>query len=215
MEKQTFVAVEPRIRMNTNIGLWTFDRPKESCVHKSPFCERTCYKNKLYVAFPDMTGADKKNEVFWQSPEMPALVAKHFERRKVKRLRLMSRGEAFAEIEDVERVIALLEAIPDVTVMIPTRAWNDFQFRQVIQTKICNRYENARVFASIDPDTHDLFGAITFGSGTLFYGNDEQHPFGCFASVKCPKTWGKIKGACKTCNICFGERRVHVHLKQH
>jgi hypothetical protein len=205
-----------RIRWNADIGLWTIDRPTTTCTWRTEFCEEHCYNKKLYKAFPSMHSADKKNALYWHSLSLPQDVAEHFKRRAVKRLRLMSRGEAFSTAGDVYRVAAIAKANPDITIKIPTRAWRDKYMKRLIKQELIDVYPNLRISASIDPsNTEDeLIQAYDFGCGTLYFGS-KLHPFGSDITVKCPKTWAKKKQACKTCNICYGKKRVHVHLAEH
>ena len=208
-----------RIRYNSDIGVWGIDRPTTSCTNKSKFCAKECYNNKLYKVFKAMQTADVKNEIYWHSLSLPDDVTEHFKRRAVKRLRLMSRGEAFSCEADIQRVKDLALANPDITIKIPTRAWREKWMRKLIIHEL-DGIKNLRIFASIDPSNteEELITALAFCDGTLFFGDDNFHPYGEGVSVKCPKLELKLKAHCKVCDIgCYNQEvtKVHVHLMQH
>ena len=57
-----------------DINMWTIDRPinpvgdvEGSCVHRTSFCDTSCYNVKLYKMFKGMAKKDIANEKFWQS----------------------------------------------------------------------------------------------------------------------------------------------------
>jgi hypothetical protein len=129
----------------------------------------------------------------------------------------MSRGEAFKCEDDIYRVAELAKQNPNILMWIPTRAWRDKRMKRLIQYELVDVYFNLRIYASIDPENteDELIEALGFGNGTMFYGNDNIHPYGEGITVKCPKTFEEKKQACQTCNICFGDEPVHVWLMQH
>jgi len=138
-------------------------------------------------------------------------------RRKVGRFRFCTRGEAFATLQDVERVADVVASNPLTLFWIPTRGWRNALIRDAIELQVLP-LPNARVLASIDPsnDNGEVNAIIERGWSTMFYGNDEVTS----GRFKCSKTHEKVKGACRTCeggcfDAKFGHNQVHVHLKQH
>ena len=195
-------TIEIRIRVNKDIGsLLTIDRPKTSCIHRSPYCDKFCYNNKMYKIFKLMNGADEKNEIYWQNNTGQKIgndVKNKMKRRKVKRFRFMSRGEAFKNISDIDKVIDIVTNNKDIVFHIPTRAWRDKDLNVLITNKLHNKFNNVRIFASIDPSNtiEELKIASQFCSGTMYFGNNEKHPYENIPNnnVKfCPKTWKESK----------------------
>ena len=104
--------------------MWAIDRPindvgdvNGSCVHRTSFCDASCYNVKLYKMFKGMAQKDIANEKFWQSlptnkndnqDSLKSLQQKLFRsRRQTKRARLMTRGEAIKDMSDVFRIKTL------------------------------------------------------------------------------------------------------------
>ena len=216
---QTLASV---LRWSDDIGMHTIDRRiSTSCVHKTTFCEQTCYNNKLFKIYPAMHGKDIKNEEAWAGNDVLGL-AKALSRKRTKqtkRVRLMSRGEAFSDYLDVQRVANMLDAMPETIFWIPTRAWRNPVLFSMVQSMVSTR-NNARVLASMDPSntSEEWEHVANLGVSTMFYGNDAmlETPQGQ-RMFKCPKTHAKLSGHCSICKAgCFNSKKtVHVHLKQH
>jgi hypothetical protein len=136
--------------------------------------------------------------------------------RNAKRVRLMSRGEAFSTEADIDRVTSILKANPKSIFWVPTRAWHDATLKRLIESKV-ERFPNVRVMYSTDPsDIPDEYKK-TINHSTMFYGDDtlDYDPLGR-KFFKCPKTWQNKKGYCAVCKHgCFSTKEVHVHMKQH
>ena len=221
MEQLTINTNEIRIRKNNDINLFSIDRDKISCIHKSEYCLKYCYNNKLYKIFKLMNTADIKNEYYWHNGNIASDIKKHFQRRKTKRIRFMSRGECFKNMSDVYKVKNILENNKDIVFHIPTRAWRDKDLYILITNELHNKFNNVRIFASIDPSNtiEELKIASKFCTGTMFFGNNEKHPLqdNCKIS-RCPKTWNKTKTVtCKNCNFCYNSKKqnLHIWLKKH
>lgn len=141
----------------------------------------------------------------------------HF--RKYSRVRVASRFEPFNSRADVEQVRSWVVGSPDTLFWIVTRSWIDPTIRQLVQDRIMCE-PNARVLGSIDRlTTQAQYDALCKdGWSTMGVWNrnpDFVHPFNPRA-VRCIKTFGKVKGACKTCSKgCFSAERTDVHLLLH
>jgi len=168
-----------------------------------------------------MHGKDIKNEEAWAGNDVLGL-AKALTRKRTKqtkRVRLMSRGEAFSDYLDVQRVANMLDAMPETLFWIPTRAWRNPVLFSMVQAMISTR-NNARVLASMDPSntSEEWEHVANLGVSTMFYGDDAmlQTPQGQ-RMFRCPKTHAKLSGHCSICKAgCFNNKKtVHVHLKQH
>lgn len=198
------------LRFCKDIGMFAIDRPKSSCVHASEFCRKHCYNNKLYGVYGNgMRARDKKNEDLWRNPDLPQMIHKQLSRAKkqTKRVRLMTRGEAFSTVSDIVRVARILDANPGTVFWIPTRAWTDASMRRRIEEYIMTR-RNVRVLASIDPTMPEP----PEGWSTMFFGDDDDTD----GRHKCPKTHGHKVGACATCRSgCFAKKRADIHLCKH
>lgn len=222
-----------------DIDEWSIDRPindvgdvEGSCIHRTEFCNVTCYNIKLYKAFKGMAKKDIANEKFWQSlptkhdvnsVSIKALQQQLFRsRRQTKRARLMSRGEGIKEVTDVFRVKILCESTPDTTWWLPTRAWRNKKLKQLIED-ILFSIPNLQVNASTDPTTTRKEQKMLEESNwsTMFYGDDTQtKTLTGERRFLCPKTHKKLKGHCSLCKGgCFSQRtlgkRSDVHLSQH
>ena len=204
-----------------DIGMFAINRPIEkSCHHKTKFCESTCYNNKLYAAFGHaMNPKDILDENAWQennSSELARTLSR--KRNQTKRVRLMSRGEAFADLNDIDRVENILKDNPDSIFWIPTRSWrNSILWSQVDRLR---DYDNVRILASMDPSNtaEDWQQISDLKLSTMFYGDDnlKTTPIG-EKFFKCPKTWKHLTGHCGICKAgCFKSNKpVNVYLKQH
>ena len=209
------------IRYCEDIGMFAYDRGiPQSCIHATNFCAVNCYNDKLYKIYPNMRGKDEKNEIFWAHIDGALVRADLSRRRKqTKRVRLMTRGEAFSTFSDIARVESILIENPNTDWWIPTRAWRHPILRFAVR-KLAEKHNNARILASTDPTTttEEWAQLKSDGWSTMFFGDDEQRvtPNGD-KHFLCPKTHGHVKGACEVCKKgCFrSDRRVDVHLSQH
>ena len=209
-----------------DIGMYAYDRQiAASCVHATDFCKVNCFNDKLYRIYPAMHGKDIRNESFWAQVD-GAQVKRDLGRRKKQtdRVRLMTRGESFSTLGDVDKVRNILLQNPDTLFWIPTRAWRSPIIRLAINSKV-RSLPNARVMASMDPtnSVEDWEALALDGWSTMAFGENKATvtPQGK-KLFKCPKTFGHIKGACggadgkPACkNGCFADRQVNVLLKQH
>lgn len=213
-----------------DIGMFAINRPindhstvEGSCVHRTEFCNQTCYNMKLYNLYPKMKGRDVKDEEQWQGISgLKVLNALSKKRKSTKRVRLMSRGEAIKDETDIPRIFDICINTPDTDWWMPTRSWRNKELRIKAEAALFP-LANLAILASTDPTTSEAEQQMLEKRGwsTMFYGLD-----GALSTTegtkrfKCPKTWGKVKGACMVClNGCFkpitkGEQ-VHVHLKRH
>ena len=173
-----------------DINMWTIDRPinsvgdvEGSCVHRTSFCDTSCYNVKLYKMFKGMAKKDIANEKFWQSlptnkndnqDSLKALQQKLFRsRRQTKRARLMSRGEAIKDMSDIFRIKTLCEATPDTVWWVPTRAWRNEGLKQLIED-VLFPLKNIALNASLDSTNTEQEEQMLKDSGwnTMYFGND-------------------------------------------
>ena len=230
--------MQTTLRWCKDIKMWAIDRPindvgdvNGSCVHRTSFCDASCYNVKLYKMFKGMAKKEITNEKFWQSlptnkndkqDSLKSLQQKLFRsRRQTKRARLMTRGEAIKDMSDVFRIKTLCEATPNTTWWIPTRAWRNKGLKQLIED-VLFPLKNVAINASLDPSNTKEEEQLLKDSGwaTMYFGDDTKTT----SSVGdrrylCPKTHKKLK-ICDTCNCgCFSKvaicRTSHVHLSQH
>ena len=235
----------PELRWCVDIGMFAVDRPipttkwAPGCTHKTPYCTRTCYNNKLYKLYPAMHAKDVRNEQAWQDCDgvdyADSLDLKH---KPTHRFRLMTRGEAFATLDDVERVADIARANPYRLLWVPTRAWRDPMFRARIEGELFN-FNSMVILASLDPSNTEAEwrDLVSAGWSTMYYGKPNAGWDGPTRKVQnaksfyCPKTYGAvdsvnkerhkpIKGHCIDCvGGCFApatlSRRVDVLMKQH
>ena len=230
--------MQTTLRWCKDIKMWAIDRPindvgdvNGSCVHRTSFCDTSCYNVKLYKMFKGMAKKDIRNEKFWQSlptnkndnqDSLESLQQKLFRsRRQTKRARLMTRGEAIKDMSDVFRIKTLCEATPNTTWWVPTRAWRNKGLKQLIED-VLFPLKNVAINASLDPSNTKEEEQILKDSGwnTMYFGDDTKTT----SSVGdrrylCPKTNKKIK-ICDTCKGgCFSQvvigRQSNVHLSQH
>lgn len=212
---------KPTLRYCADIGMHAYDRKiSASCVHATDFCKAHCYNEKLFKVYPAMHARDDRNEEYWRDIS-GAVVARDLARKtkQTARVRLMTRGEAFATLADVARVESILVGNPGTLFWIPTRAWRSPILRLAIMQRIMP-LPNARVLASMDPSNsfEDWEALQLDGWSTMSFGANDATvtPDGSARLFKCPKTWKGLKGHCSICKAgCFRDSQVHVHLKQH
>lgn len=212
-----------QLQFNRELQMFTIDRPVLSCTHCTSFCRKYCYTHKAYDMYPNMETGDFRSEYVWQHLD-PAKLRDELARKKsrdVSVVRLMSRGEAFSELEDIQRVKQLLATNPETAFWIPTRAWRDERFRPLIESEIMP-LANAFVSASIDPTSTPEEVRLLKDNGwsLMFFGIDDigeaEKKFGV-EFCPCPKTHDKDhqKGICLRCRQCFSEKGTAIHLKRH
>jgi hypothetical protein len=208
------------IRFCPDIGMFAYDRSiKDSCVHATEFCTTSCFNDKLYKLYPKMYSKDIRNEAYWASitgEQVRTTLSK--KRRQTKRVRLMTRGEAFSTYADIPKVVDILNQNPANLWWIPTRAWRNPLMRLLLTTHI-KPLPNARLLASMDTtNTVEEWESLTLdGWSTMSFGADwATHTPQMEPMYKCPKTFYHAVGFCERCvKGCFSKERVHVHLKQH
>lgn len=220
--------MKPELRWCADIGMYAFDRPingpQGSCVHRTSFCNDTCYNIKLYRMYPNMTQRDLRAEAWWRQitgKEVAKLLKR--KRRQITRVRFMTRGEALKDRSDVDRVKDICKENPGTTFWLPTRAWRQPALRHIIERELFP-IKNLALNASLDPSNTDAEWSSLTKSGwsIMFFGDDSRitTPAGK-RMFMCPKTHAKVKGHCATCKAgCFGLRtsfakRTDVHLSTH
>ena len=203
-----------------DIGMFTINRPRScSCVHKTAYCALHCYNLRVELQYDAIPGKDARTEVVWQEPSAPEAYARAFDRKTKKqthRVRLMSRGEAFASVDDIDRVLALAAANPHRIFWIPTRAWRNDTLRKLIEARVMV-VPNIVLLASLDPTNTEREYRLLRNHGwpTMFFGIPEPHQWAGPSSVfRCPKTHrpkrskrnphGLPAGHCAVCKAgCF------------
>lgn len=209
------------MRYCKDLGMWATDRDiKKSCNWRTPFC-KNCYNMKLFKVYKNMVTKDVRNEDFWAALDgdmFSTMFAKKRTGLTMERFRFQTRGETFAEVSDVDKVVDILEKNQNIVFWIPTRAWRNPELKSLIETKIFP-LKNARVLASLDPTNTKAEWKMVKEDGwsTMFYGDNDmvKNPNGDFSHL-CSKTFFGEKAACATCKGgCFEEKRVDIHMKQH
>ena len=213
--------MKSEIRWCEDIGMFAFDRPiPTSCVHRTDFCDKTCFNVKLYKFYKGMSVKDVRNEEYWQQ-----ITGEQFKktllrkRKQTKRVRFMTRGEALSTYHDVPRVEDIVLSTPATEYWLPTRAWRDTLLFAMVQSEL-KQIPNLHILASMDPSNTPEEWEFVRANGwsTMYYGDDSltYTPLG-EKFFKCPKTFGHVVGACGSCKRgCFeGHGRVDVHLSQH
>lgn len=213
------------LRYCSDIGMFALDRSiLASCVHKTKYCDDNCFNNKLFRIYPAMLSKDTRNEMAWDANDTEGLRTTLARRKhQTKRTRLMTRGEAVSDYQDVAKVENIVRDNPDSDWWIPTRAWRNPVLYAMLVSRL-DKYSNVKLLCSTDPSNtiEELEHIETMGYSSMFFGDDTflTMPSGR-KMFKCPKTWQHKKGHCATCvNGCFRDKTskhgpVHVHLKQH
>lgn len=196
--------------------------PGPFCRWANRACSKFCYARNSVRRWKDTknrkTGRKYMMEAIQRDAARWMLWAPcHFQ--KYARVRVASRFEPFNTREDVEQVRSWVVGSPDTLFWIVTRSWVDPTIRALVQDRIMSE-PNARVLGSIDRLTTQAQYDALVGDGWSTMGvwtrnREAAHPFNTNA-VKCQKTFGKVKGACKTCSSgCFNAKRTDVHLLLH
>jgi hypothetical protein len=217
-------------RYCADIDMVTIDRPIDlTCRWATKFCRLHCFNVKLHRLYPAMEGKDVRNEAWWQQltgAELKRVLDR--KKRNTSRVRLMSRGEAFSTLADIDRVLDFARTMPDRIFWIPTRAWRNPIMRAAIEGQIMP-LSNVALNASLDP-THtqdeyrDLVSAgwstMYFGDGSGWEGPAETSRFDCPKTTHTEKHPKGIKGFCSRCRGgCFSQvernKRTDVYLTKH
>ena len=223
------------LRWCDDIGMFTTDRPindieiggvkfaEGSCVHRTEFCNKTCYNIKLYKLYPAMAQRDIRIEQEWRNVRGSVFASALLRKRKqTSRVRFMSRGESIKDYSDIARVRDICNHSPNTFFWMPFRAWHNTFLRFAVK-KLWDECPNLVPLASTDPDTTGEEWEMLKNEGwsTMFYGDDTMlnTPNGD-RMFKCPKTHKKLTGHCNICKGgCFApstlNKRVDVHLSQH
>lgn len=204
------------IRWCADIGCFALDFPKTTCCYRTAYCNANCYNRKVYRMFKDkIVKRDAANYLSWltSTPEdwKNALADKRT--RQTDRFRFATRGETLMNSTDVDRVINVVQQLPETLFWIPTRAWRNPALRSEIVQRLFP-LANIRLCASLDPsNSQDEIDSLKAeGWSTLYYGDDSATE----GRIKCQKTWNHEKGACATCVVgCFSQDRTDVHLRKH
>jgi hypothetical protein len=210
------------MRFVPDIGMWALDRPiSSSCVHRTEFCESSCYNDKLYKLYPAMYGKDVRNEEAWQENDAQDLASCLSRKKKgsKNRFRLMTRGESISNFSDIERVINIAKELKGYKIWVPTRSWRSPVLFAMAQQAF-RKYPNIILMASMDPSNsqEEWEHVKNLNLNTMFFGDDDMEVTPNGDKVfKCPKTHKHLNGHCAICKGgCFTTRnRVDVHLKQH
>ena len=192
-------------RWTDDIGMFASDRPINdtenhtgSCIHRTDFCDQTCYNIKLYKMYKNMANRDDRCETIWRKlSTFSAIEVRKFlasKRKQVSRVRHMTRGEAFSNPE----------------------------LRDLIERELMP-LSNCAINASFDPsNTDDEWRMMQDRDwNIMFYGDDDRTvaPNGQ-RMFKCPKTHKKLSGHCNVCKAgCFAQKTINrtvvVHLSEH
>jgi hypothetical protein len=222
-------GVPMRLKIYVDIGMLAIDRDiRTSCLWRTRFCSRHCYNRALMRVRPNIKKSGEADELFWEELDGELLYdmlhSESFRQacgsvlRKSPgfmraRMRLATRGEAFAEPSDARKVADICEGNPNTTFWVTTRAWTDNSMTRAIEKYVIEQ-PNIRLLASLDPShTASQFDRIArMGWNTTFFGDDEFTE----GRFLCPKSWEKKASYCRICkNGCFKNGPVHVHLAVH
>ena len=219
------------IRFTEEIGMYSFSRGRVACRWKTPWCTKNCYNNKFYRMGWSKDEYDEEYNRYWRGVDSHEFVLDVFKangNEHPARFRFAVCGEIWGKRDDVEKVMLIVQEMPDTLFWIPTRAWHDGNIADLIE-RIVFPMPNARVLASTDPDTTlDEFVWLRYRGWSIVFTGDNDDPnqllltpngvrenktLGMF---RCEKTWDMRKGHCATCDAgCFSPEQVEVHLKWH
>jgi len=227
------------LRQCPDIGLWALDNGMGNCVWRTEACG-SCYNRKT-VIYKHMAAAwapGGKDDQGWQRATPESFQG-------LNRVRLNTRGDAFPNLAEVNRVAEWVEGNPSTKFWIVTRGWQTgmhgakslwYRPNDLIMKAVEKRvmiYDNAYVQASIDDWTgHHWKMLKDRGWNTMYFSRDlNPHPAIGLEGAnihKCRKTWDLLphstrkgrfihrKAVCKTCrNGCFAADRVDTWLKFH
>jgi hypothetical protein len=216
-----------------DIGMAASDRPindtknhEGSCVHRTDYCDQTCYNIKLYNMYENMAKRDDRCETIWQKLDKSNSDFTQFFSRKqydTSRVRHMTRGEAFKDIRDVYRVKTMCLLNPDILWWIPTRAWRNTRIKSLIEKELMP-LDNCAINASLDPSNSKAEWQMLIDDdwNIMFYGDDTltHDPVYGKRMFACPKTHKGLKGHCIDCKAgCFAQKTINrtqiVHLSEH
>jgi hypothetical protein len=216
-----------------DIGMAASDRPindtknhEGSCVHRTDYCDQTCYNIKLYNMYENMAKRDDRCETIWQKLDKSNSDFTNFFSRKrydTSRVRHMTRGEAFKDIRDVYRVKTMCLLNPDILWWIPTRAWRNSRIKSLIEKELMP-LDNCAINASLDPSNSKAEWQMLIDDdwNIMFYGDDTltHDPVYGKRMFACPKTHKGLKGHCIDCKAgCFAQKTINrtqiVHLSEH
>ena len=197
-----------------------------SCVHRTDYCDQTCYNIKLYNMYENMAKRDDRCETIWQKLDKSnSDFTQFFSRKKydTSRVRHMTRGEAFKDIIDVYRVKTMCLLNPDILWWIPTRAWRNPRIKSLIEKELMP-LDNCAINASLDPSNSKAEWQMLIDDdwNIMFYGDDTltHDPVYGKRMFACPKTHKGLKGHCIDCKAgCFAQKTINrtqiVHLSEH
>jgi len=216
-----------------DIGMAASDRPindtknhEGSCIHRTDYCDQTCYNIKLYNMYENMANRDDRCETIWQKLDKSNSDFTNFFSRKkydTSRVRHMTRGEAFKDIKDVYRVKTMCLLNPDILWWIPTRAWRNPRIKSLIEKELMP-LDNCAINASLDPSNSKAEWQMLIDDdwNIMFYGDDTltHDPVYGKRMFACPKTHKGLKGHCIDCKAgCFAQKTINrtqiVHLSEH
>ena len=216
-----------------DIGMAATDRPindtenhEGSCIHRTDYCDQTCYNIKLYNMYENMANRDDRCETIWQKLDKSNSDFTNFFSRKkydTSRVRHMTRGEAFKDIKDVYRVKTMCLLNPDILWWIPTRAWRNPRIKSLIEKELMP-LDNCAINASLDPSNSKAEWQMLIDDdwNIMFYGDDTltHDPVYGKRMFACPKTHKGLKGHCIDCKAgCFAQKTINrtqiVHLSEH
>jgi len=104
-------------RWCSDLGMFAVDRPHgisphSTCKWATRYCIQACFNNKFVRMYPvAMAKRDLANEQSWQTltgSDLAHVLGRKY-KRQTDRIRLMTRGEAFRDAADLERVIDLAD----------------------------------------------------------------------------------------------------------
>jgi len=219
------------IRFTEEIGMLSFSRGRIACRWKTSWCEKHCYAAKFYRLGWSKDEYDEEYNRYWRgvdSEQFVLDVLKTNHNEHPARFRFAVCGEIWGKHEDVEKVMLIMQQLPDTLFWIPTRAWHDGNMADSIE-RLIFPMPNARVLASTDPDTKaDEFVWLRHRDWSIVFAGDNSDPNQLLLAPggvqekrtarmhRCEKTWDERKGHCATCDVgCFSPERVEVHLKRH
>jgi len=213
------MQIKERFHSCNDLGLWALDRGPSSCAHKTEYCSRKCYMNKLKVAYKGIAPRRLRDEEHWTT--LDGATMRYWLARMAttnhgrSRFRGCTDGENFSDVSDAYRWAGIIRSNPATLFWLPTRGWRDSGLRTAI-TRLVRTLPNSRAMASLDPSNtpEEVDALVSEGWSTMFFGDDTAslQP----SPIKCAKTWRGIHGHCRVCKVgCFKSSRVDVWLKEH